>query len=1766
MNMAKNLSDVWRYLAAMDLDREALDEFEAFFEAADGVPGPADGQIDAEEWQELQQSPDFNEFLSKFGDVPGLSPSALSRFLAGETAGASDPEFLEQILDKLESDGRLDPLSVEGVFGNFRGVFEGQYLPQFEILMGRLEELGLAEQVVEVGFTEADLEAFQIQFSLGSLYMNAAANDLRGGNDADNLQGVRDRLLDAERELNRLSPEKYRDFQSVHYSALGDFIYRSGVDALVPLSSLAYADKIAIEVARGSGFSLFHHMASAFLYRDLFICERELAKAALFQGVTAYRETGDGAAFGKALREAKARFDAAGQYLERSIGALTVSADGESVYIGDLSPELLSEFDSLRGDFERLWRGFDARNVDWQAPQNIADELLTQRLRALLSDKEFALLKHYGLDLSSRKNSAGSPAAVLSEMESEREAIERARQALKGKQGELEREIRETNQQIAATLEESAAHEAGGTPSKKAGKRPIIFPGQLQEHFAEQDERQAAAPGVFGGIASGATGGLGIAKTGSHVQGEAQLSSTGFVDRITLSKPSFDIDPNLGESYYPEAAIVSFNRANGFGTVSARAPAVYRPSETVKPTHRYEGVVTSSPHRLTLPQGYTVIPESIRFARAGVSCRFLREDYGYLSLEFGPGVEPPLAFSVGIRPETEAEQSPSLSPETHSELYVKLYDGPYAERTRRELLEPAAQVLKDGTAAVGDIVNRVVAYIEDTMVYALDERHNARLRGVPFIIGAIEHGWIDYEGKKVRPAICNVSAILAVAYLRELGIPAFKIAGKLRIGSRYSGHDWVGYYDEKKHRLGHFDPTPSRKMGNLRYENETGRPLEDEGVQSDYEAGYLKRQASAAKRARLQSVLTDLQKEKLALAVLNAKLEGAESVYKSPSFLGYVLERKLVPHRDRWNAEWDRRLALYRKNPNGEKAAWLAFVENSKKSLQEALVYVRGPLAGKPVLAHHYLRHHLAMLERLLQADPPTGASSVFWRELVADYARVAQGLSGEAVSEVIHTFRDGRTLVKVGDALYFQDPAGSFAMEPVADLRGMGARVFQETSDGAHWVLFGHVGDDKWGYVKDGRRSADYVGLWREVQLTPKGDFYFVTVEEDVNGVSQFQKAYRDGEVQPFASTTDAIDFKTDDRHPDVWAAVGQSNSISYSLFRNGKAAGEGDVLGVYAKQWLVAKTGAEAGIYWGEKRIYAFDPKGPKYNSFTVRISSPGAIVVAEETADTPAEATGISPPREVIWIHPDGKAESLYKGNGSVERSLMNFINNGGYVLEEAGSSYLMLSTGRKLGPYLRMEEPVFSDDFSRFSFFAWKPDDSGAVWVVNGQVVKEWEGSSVRFDRLQADSEFSAVRLYLSESGDTPAGAFLWNSRTNSAETCRDGCFTSYTAKSNNQKLYTVERGLSRGGHYIVNGHILREKDGKSPWQEWEYQQDYWTESEVKYIRDNGPYSALVYRRDRIYLFDARGRLVEKMSSLCGPLEIEGRWLIAESIPGNRHRVVEIDRSGRRSSWLVPAGQFGNFEKSGEDRHALLTVALPSGERGVWIDGRLRWQLKQGINIEVSSDHIAWEGDGPATDSLGYVDGVEVHQFGMPASLENSSGSNGASHVAFSPLSSLNSPANFNRLAGLCLDAPAEFSRWLKGLESKKPADLSREEIQKVLAHFFYYGREWLALDKDQLAFCEALARGNVEVLLSSGVPNKAKLNGAFWLLQEAVRLNDDRAIDAVLSRAKKIPERETLRDQVQIAWRSAHETADRAKREKWQRVLGALSPVGGNKSW
>ncbi len=74
--MAKNLSDVWRYLAAMDLDREALDEFEAFFEAADGVPGPADGQIDAEEWQELQQSPDFNEFLSKFGDVPGLSPSA----------------------------------------------------------------------------------------------------------------------------------------------------------------------------------------------------------------------------------------------------------------------------------------------------------------------------------------------------------------------------------------------------------------------------------------------------------------------------------------------------------------------------------------------------------------------------------------------------------------------------------------------------------------------------------------------------------------------------------------------------------------------------------------------------------------------------------------------------------------------------------------------------------------------------------------------------------------------------------------------------------------------------------------------------------------------------------------------------------------------------------------------------------------------------------------------------------------------------------------------------------------------------------------------------------------------------------------------------------------------------------------------------------------------------------------------------------------------------------------------------------------------------------------------------------------------------------------------------------------------------------------------------------------------------------------------------------------------------------------------------------
>ena len=132
--------------------------------------------------------------------------------------------------------------------------------------------------------------------------------------------------------------------------------------------------------------------------------------------------------------------------------------------------------------------------------------------------------------------------------------------------------------------------------------------------------------------------------------------------------------------------------------------------------------------------------------------------------------------------------------------------------------------------SIQEKVDAVRGFIQDNYVYALDSSFNNAFNGYRNQIEAIENTYVEMDGEKYHPAICNVSALMAVAYLRELWIPSLVVDWLQHIDQdQYGLHAWIKYYNEERRTWEFMDPTPTRQYWEIK------KFFEDAWMQKAYE-------------------------------------------------------------------------------------------------------------------------------------------------------------------------------------------------------------------------------------------------------------------------------------------------------------------------------------------------------------------------------------------------------------------------------------------------------------------------------------------------------------------------------------------------------------------------------------------------------------------------------------------------------------------------------------------------------------------------------------------------------------------------------------------------------------------------------------------------------------------------------------------------------------------------------------------------------------------
>ena len=383
-----------------------------------------------------------------------------------------------------------------------------------------------------------------------------------------------------------------------------------------------------------------------------------------------------------------------------------------------------------------------------------------------------------------------------------------------------------------------------------------------------------------------------------------------------------------------------------------------------------------------------------------------------------------------------------------------------------------------------DKANKVQQFIQSRFVYALDSNLNKVFEWKENQLEVIENYWIDFEWQQVHPAICNISARIAVAYLRQMWVPAVVVTGDMRMSdTEYGWHAWIRYYDKSNWRWNNLDPTPTRHYWEVKYD------YKDPKSQESYEL-YRKQQANSIEIGTLQDQKTWLNNETQGLLRIHEKIQNEKTICNNAQFLGYLLQGQLQDSFEGWQKQLQN---IYDSLENKRDLQQITpFLETTIQKIYRIAQSPPASVKDNDVLYRIYFENHLAMLEELVSKFPDLDWSRL--QKVIDKYKTKYVEQNYEELDHVLWILKDGKQLIVVQNKLFLRDKTKSFRMEKILDLSKYEEySEFQVTPDGKYWSFKAKDQNGRWIVVKDGKETQTKYTSIKEYKLASNGDDYVV-------------------------------------------------------------------------------------------------------------------------------------------------------------------------------------------------------------------------------------------------------------------------------------------------------------------------------------------------------------------------------------------------------------------------------------------------------------------------------------------------------------------------------------------------------------------------------------------------------------------------------------------------------------------------------------------------
>lgn len=862
--------------------------------------------------------------------------------------------------------------------------------------------------------------------------------------------------------------------------------------------------------------SIFERMLSAMLqYQQYKVC-REIAKIQINDALVAYGEGKDPIKFKESMQLAgemvekahklrKSAYDNSHIYTGEKFVALSVdetlvgSRDGfaDDVYELVSTRALIAEFIAsseqviqIERDHERLSSISQMDDIFTGGAVSIAGNLL--------SEEEVSALSEMGIDITGLASSAEDSdimslqssyaalsdgiAATVSQLE-EKIGSEVATVDLMG--GELEdiyREMRELEdlserRSIGVIFDTSALQAA-------EDRRSDIGTPEYDDKDEDIDPPSAAP----------SDGPISFETFREDIPERKSAVGIGFSSEIHLETvDDFEFIPNAEVGLIPTTVIDSFDSKTGLGHP-------YNPMN-LWPYERNYGeeiamtLVASTDKQLTrlpIPQGYLVDDSTLKLSTQ-LPYDIRKDVYGFTYLILDNPENREITFSLGL------VKNPFIS-SISSGTDEQLYEGPYSPEAE-ELFDEITGRSDDPFSTRGK-VEKIKAHIQENFVYALDSKYNSIFDGYENVIQAVEETYVDFEGQKVHPAICNVSALIAVAYLRKVGVKAMVISGYSSYsGNTYARHAWVRYYDEENKTFKEFDPTPSRKVGKLTYiDSETGGAVRSTADNS-YERSLRERELSF-RIDKLSEEKADRRKSIRVLRDISFKLERDRTMRMHPEFSAQILEADLMERFESWDAELLLLVGNYFEDDTEEKKDALAslkeFVKTSLRSACSAIYQNSQPTTEeKRTFQLVYIEFYIAIIERIKELSPETETDNIC-SSLQGYYDNVGEV---ERLYEVVGDIGNAKQLVVINDVMYERDiTKGYSGYKRIASLEGVSHTWMMKSKDESRWLVRCGKKDGFLIVTEEGVKTLVHPsdGYFEEPGMSPSGVVYYKETKKE--------------------------------------------------------------------------------------------------------------------------------------------------------------------------------------------------------------------------------------------------------------------------------------------------------------------------------------------------------------------------------------------------------------------------------------------------------------------------------------------------------------------------------------------------------------------------------------------------------------------------------------------------------------------------------------------